>query len=130
MHEYAFYFPEDMDDIDDYCWQGRAMTAYDALAASNLDRVFDWHLNGVLRMHSKNGWKFSEVVHDLGIRAADIAEQEFVTRAGNVEDIHQAHEKGQVAIVPSIESCVMIKNELNRLDVSTGWASARSGDHL
>jgi len=29
------------------------MTAYDALAASNLDAVFDWHLDGVLRMHSK-----------------------------------------------------------------------------
>ncbi|WP_053947837.1 dipeptidase [Halolamina sediminis] len=120
LHEHAFYFPENIEEIDDYCRQGRAMTAYDALAASNLDAVFDWHLDGVLRMHSKNGWKFSEVVHDLGIRAADIAKQEFVTRAGSVDDIREAHENGQVAIVPSIEGCMMIENELDRLDVLYG----------
>jgi membrane dipeptidase len=120
LHEHAFYFPENIEEIDDYCRQGRTMTAYDALAASNLDAVFDWHLDGVLRMHSKNGWKFSEVVHDLGIRAADIAKQEFVTRAGSVEGIRDAHENGQVAIVPSIEGCMMIENELDRLDVLYG----------
>jgi|AntRauMinimDraft_3_1070383.scaffolds.fasta_scaffold00413_4 membrane dipeptidase len=120
LHEHAFYFPENIEEINDYCRQGRAMTAYDALAASNLDAVFDWHLDGVLRMHSKNGWKFSEVVHDLGIRAADIEKQDFVTRAGSVEDIRDAHDNGQVAIVPSIEGCMMIENELDRLDVLYG----------
>ncbi|GAB7095170.1 membrane dipeptidase [Halolamina litorea] len=120
LHEHAFYFPENIEEIDDYCRQGRAMTAYHALAASNLDAVFDWHLDGVLRMHSKNGWKFSEVVHDLGIRAADIAKQDFVVRAGSVDDIRAAHENGQVAIVPSIEGCMMIENEIDRLDVLYG----------
>lgn len=120
MHEHAFYFPENIEEVEDYCRQGRAFTAYDALAESNLDAVFDWHLDGVLRMHSKNGWKFSEVVHDLGMRAADIAKQKFVVRAGSVADIRRAHEEGKVAIVPSIEGCMMIENELDRLDVLYG----------
>lgn len=120
LHEHAFYFPKDVTEVGEYCRQGRAYTAYDALAESNLDAVFDWHLDGVLRMHSKNGWKFSEVVHDLGIRAADIAKQDFVVRAGSVDDIRRAHEEGKVAIIPSIEGCMMIENELDRLDVLYG----------
>ena len=120
MHEHAFYFPEDVSEVDAYCREGRAYTAYDALAESNLDAVFDWHLDGVLRMHSKNGWKFSEVVHDLGMRAADIDHQEFVVRARTVDDIRRAHEEGKLAIVPSVEGCMMIENELDRLDVLYG----------
>jgi membrane dipeptidase len=120
MHEHAFYFPKDASDVEAYCRQGRSFTAYDALAESNLDAVFDWHLDGVLRAHSKNGWKFSEVVHDLGMRAADIAKQDFVIRAETVEDIHRAHEERKVAIVPSIEGCMMIENEIDRLDVLYG----------
>ena len=120
MHEHAFYFPKNTEEVQEYCRQGRAFTAYDALEESNLDAVFDWHLDGVLRMHSKNGWKFSEVVHDLGMRAADIAKQEFVVRARSVDDIQEAHEEGKVAIVPSIEGCMMIENELDRLDVLYG----------
>jgi membrane dipeptidase len=120
MHEHAFYFPENVDRVEEYCRQGRAMTAYDALAESNLDAVLDWHLDGVLRMHSKNGWKFSEVVHDIGMRAADIAKQDFVVRAESVEDIQRAREEGKVAIVPGIEGCMMIENELDRIDVLYG----------
>ena len=120
MHEHAFYFPDDVTDVREYCRQGRTMTAYDALAESNLDAIFDWHLDGVLRMHSQNGWKFSEVVHDLGIRAADIAKQGFVIRAKTIDDIRRAHEEGKVAIIPSIEGCMMIENELDRLDVLYG----------
>jgi membrane dipeptidase len=120
LHEHAFYFPEDLDRLHEYCREGRAHTAYDALAQSNLDAVFDWHFDGVLRVHSKNGWKFSEVVHDLGMRAADIAHQEFVILAETVEDIRCAHDEGKVAIVPGIEGCMMIENELDRLDVLYG----------
>jgi len=68
----------------------------------------------------QNGWKFSEVVDDLGYRAADIAQQEFVIRAESVEDIRRAHQDGKVAIVPAIESCMPIENELDRLDVLYG----------
>ena len=120
MHEHAFYFPKDMTEVDDYARQGRAFTAYDALAQSNLDAVFDWHFDGVLRMHSRNGWKWTEVVHDLGMRAADIAKQDFVIRAGSVEDVRRAHDEGKVAIVPSVEGCMMIENEIDRLDVLYG----------
>ena len=120
MHEHAFYFPKDMNAVEDYARQGRAFTAYDALAESTLDAVFDWHFDGVLQMHSRSGWKWTEVIHDLGMRAADIEKQDFVIRAKSIDDIRRAHDEGKVAIVPSIEGCMMIENEIDRLDVLYG----------
>ena len=120
LHEHPSKYPRDMSERAGLAKQGRMWLAYKALAESNLDAVFDFHQNGGLRMHSKNGWKFSEVVDDLGYRAADIAQQEFVIRAESVEDIRRAHQDGKVAIVPAIESCMPIENELDRLDVLYG----------
>lgn len=120
LHEHAYYFPKDTSKFDAYFRQGRTFTAYDALAESSLDAVFDWHLNGFARQHSKSGWKFSEVIHDLGMRASDIAHQDFVIRASSLEDVRQAHEEGRIALVPAIESSMMIENELDRLDVLYG----------
>lgn len=120
LHEHAFYFPNVFERIIDHSRQGRTWTAYDALAQSNLDAVFDWHLDGLLRQHSSSGWKWSEVVHDLGMRASDIAKQDFVIRGESVADIERAHEEGKVAIIPSIEGCMMIENELDRIDVLYG----------
>jgi membrane dipeptidase len=120
LHEHAFLFPEDIDEQTEYARQGRAFTAYEFLSRSNLDAVFDWHQNGGLKVHSENGWKFSEVVHDVGMRAADIDHQEFVVRARTVDDIRRAHEEGRLAIVPCIESCMPLENELDRIEVLYG----------
>ena len=120
LHEHPSKYLKDMSERPTLANQGRMWLAYEFLAESNLDAVFDFHQNGGLRMHSQNGWKFSEVVDDLGLRAADIAHQDFVIRAGSVEDIRCAHDEGKVAIVPAIESCMPIENELDRLDVLYG----------
>lgn len=120
-HEHPVKFvPEDPTEVFDYTREGRTVTAYEYLARSNLDAIFDFHLNGSTRVHSKSGWKFSEVVHDLGIRASDIAHQDFVIRAGTAEDIHRAHNEGKVALIPTMESSMMIENELDRIDVLQG----------
>jgi membrane dipeptidase len=120
-HEHPVKFvPTDPDEVFDYTREGRTVTPYRFLSRSNLDAIFDFHLDGSTRAHSKSGWKFSEVVHDLGMRASDIAHQEFVLRAGSVEDVEHAHETGKLALIPAMESSMMIENELDRIDVLHG----------
>jgi membrane dipeptidase len=50
------------------------------------------------------------------MRACDVAHQDFVIRAGSVDDIRQAKRDGNLAIVPALESSMMIENELDRID--------------
>jgi len=120
-HEHPTKFvPEDPNEVFDYTHEGRTETAYAFLSRSNLDAIFDFHLDGSTRVHSKSGWKFSEIVHDLGIRASDIAHQDFIVRAGTVEDVRRAHEGGKLALIPAMESSMMIENELDRIDVLHG----------
>lgn len=121
MHEHAFHFvPKNPSQLLDYVSDGRTFTAYEYLARSNLDGLIDFHLDGLARIHSDSGWKFSEVVHDMGMRGADFAHQDFVIRAGSVEDVRRAHDEGKLAIVPGAESSTMIENEVDRLDVLYG----------
>jgi membrane dipeptidase len=121
LHEHPFkWVPEDPDELLDYCREGRPVTAYEYLARSNLDGVFDFHLDGVTRMHSKSGWKWSEIVHDLGMRACDIAHQDAVVRGTSIDDIRQAREDGTVALIPAVESSMMIENELDRIEILYG----------
>lgn len=120
-HEHPVKFvPENPDEVFDYTHDGWTVTAYEFLSLSNLDAAFDFHLDGSTRMHSNSGWKFSEIVHDLGIRASDIAHQDFVVRAGTVEDVRGAHETGKLALIPAMESSMMVENELNRIDILHG----------
>ncbi len=121
LHDHPFYFPKDVhDDIWTYVREGRVHTAYEYLSQSPLDAVFDMHLDGLSGIHSKHGWKWDDIVHDVAMRAADIAHSDFAFRCSSVEDIHRAREEGKVTIVPALESTAMIENELDRLDLLYG----------
>lgn len=117
LHEHPFQFPADIRaDTWDYIREGRVFTPYDYLARSNLDAVFDFHLDGLSGIHSKHGWKWDDIVHDVSMRACDIAHQDFVVRAGSVDDIRRAKRDGNLAVVPALESSMMIENELDRIE--------------
>jgi membrane dipeptidase len=121
LHDHPFYFPEDVQgDLWDYVREGRVHTAYEFLAHTPLDATFDMHLDGLSGIHSKHGWKWDDIVHDVSMRACDIAHSDYALRCGDVEDIHRAHEEGKVAIVPALESAAMIENELDRIELLYG----------
>jgi len=121
LHEHAFSFPEQIrEETWEYVRQGRVFTPYEYLAESNLDGVFDMHLDGLSGIHSQEGWKWDDIVHDLGMRACDIAHQDFVVRAESVSDIRQAKNEGRLAMVPALESSAMIENELDRIEILYG----------
>lgn len=120
LHEHPVYFPEKMSELIDLNGHGRNFTAYEALSASHLDCVFDNLMNGTAYIHSYNGWKWMDVIHDIGIRLSDIAHQEMVIPCRKVEDIKKAFNENKISLVFCLESATPIENELDRIDVLYG----------
>jgi membrane dipeptidase len=84
-------------------------------------------MDGVCTITSKSGWKWTDVIFDLGMRLCDLAHQDFVIRCEGVKDILHAHDQGQIALVPTLESCTMIENEIDRLDILYGFGVRMMG---
>ncbi len=120
LHEPPVLWPEDMRDVPELHGLGRHFTAYEALSASHLDCVFDNLMDGMSYITSFSGWKWTDVIHDIGIRLSDIAHQDLVTHCRTVQDIKYAKENGKIALVIALESATPIENELDRIDVLYG----------
>jgi len=120
LHEHPILFPEDMAETYALSREGREFMAYEALSLSGLDAVFDNLLNGFSTITSKMGWKWSDTIHDLGMRLCDIAHQDFIIHCKKVDDIVSAFETGRLAWVATLESSSCIENELDRIDILYG----------
>ena len=121
LHEHPQVYPEDMTKMIDYCRHGRQVTAFEGLSKSCLDCIFDNMMDGFCVITSKSGWKWNDVIHDIGIRLSDISHQDFVIIAKRVDDILQAHNEGKLALVLCLESAMPIENELDRIDILYGF---------
>jgi membrane dipeptidase len=127
LHDHAFVVPEDLRDFPEYRRQGRDWTGYEGLAQSGLDAVFDNFMDGTATITSKAGWKWDDILFDLGMRLSDIAHQSLVVPATKVEDIRRAKQNGQIALVVCLEAATMIENELDRLDILYGFGVRSMG---
>jgi membrane dipeptidase len=127
LHEHPATVPEDVGEIFEYRRQNRDFTAYEGLSISGLDAVFDNLMDGTALITSKNGWKWDDIVFDLGMRQCDVAHQDFLVWAGSVEDILRAKAAGQLAWIPSLEAATPIENELDRLDILYGLGVRMTG---
>lgn len=121
LHEHPVLFPKNMDEVFAFNREGRQSCAYEALSRSYLDCVFDNLMDGTCTIHSKVGWKWSEVLQDLGVRLCDLEQQTYAIRCGKVEDIYRAFNEGKIAVVPVIEGAAPIENELDRIDILYGF---------
>ncbi len=121
LHEHLGTFPDDVFETPHYIREGRMHTAFQGLADSWWDCVFDNLMDGICTIESKGGWKWTEVLHDLGMRLCDLAHQDFLIHATGVEDIHRAHAEGRLAWVASMEGAAMIENELDRIELLYGF---------
>ncbi|GAB3790336.1 dipeptidase [Virgibacillus kimchii] len=120
LHDHMFITPENLDEFMEFRRWGRDFTGYEGLSKSGLDAFFDNMMDGTAMITSRAGWKWEDVVFDLGMRLSDIAHQDMVIVGKTVDDIVQAKENGQIAFIPSLEASTMIENELDRLDVLYG----------
>ncbi|NNM33548.1 MAG: diguanylate cyclase [Gemmatimonadetes bacterium] len=121
LHEHLCLFPDPVSSCPEYVREGRIATAFEAIASSHWDCVFDNLLDGICRIHSKSGWKWTEVLHDLGMRLCDLAHQDGVSHCLKVDDLLAAKAGRRLAWVASIEGAAMIENELDRIDLLFGF---------
>lgn len=121
LHEHAGLFPADIEETPAYMHEGRMATAFRGLAESDWDAVFDNLMDGLCTIGSRGGWKWNDVLHDLGMRLSDLAHQDLVVPARRVDDIRRAHTEGRVAWIAAMEGAAMIENELDRIDLLYGF---------
>lgn len=127
LHDHPVLWLEDMSKMFEYNREGRHFAAYEELSHSCLDAVFDNLMDGTCTIHSKGGWKWNDVLHDLGMRICDLAHQDFVIRCESVDDIVRAHDEGRIALVPTLEGSAMIENEVDRIDILYGFGVRMMG---
>jgi len=120
LHEHPHLFPADLAEMEGYDKEARICTAYAALGDSYWDGVFDNFQNGTTFITSKSGWKWDDIVYDMGMRLCDLAHQDFLIKCESVDDFHRAHRDGKIALVAAQEGAAMIENELDRIEILYG----------
>jgi membrane dipeptidase len=127
LHEHPTIFPRDMSTLRDYIRTGREHTGFRGLAQSGMTAVFDNLMDGTACVTSKFGWKWDDIIYDLGMRLSDIAHQDYIRIAHKVEDIAAAHQDGRLALVLCLEAATPIENEVDRLDILYGFGIRQMG---
>ena len=127
LHDHPQIFPADMTQVRDYVRTGREHTSYAGLARSGMTAVFDNMMDGTACVTSKFGWKWDDVIYDIGMRRSDLAHQTYARVAHGLADIYAAHENGQIAIVLSLEAATPIENEVDRIDILYGLGIRQMG---
>ncbi len=120
LHEHPTLMVENVSQSIEMWREGREFMAYEALSQSPLDAVFDNLMDGSAQITSKQGWKWTDIIHDLGQRLCDIGHQEYVIHCKRVEDIVGAYKRGKLAWVAALESSSSIENEVDRIDILYG----------
>lgn len=120
MHDHTSIFPEDMGRVLEQRRQGRDATGYAGLAASDTDVFFENFMDGTATITSNKGWKWDDIIFDLGMRFSDIAHQDLVYIATRHEDLLRAKPSGRIAFVAWLEAATAIENEIDRVDILYG----------
>lgn len=120
LHDHTQILPLDVEENWESNREGRIFTGYEGLAASGLDVVFENFLDGMATITSKMSWKWTDVIHDIGMRYSDWAHQDYVVRAATIADLIDAHQTGHLAMVACLEAATPIENELDRIDILYG----------
>ena len=120
IHDHSEVDPVDVNQLFAYGTENRITTGYEGLSVSGLDAFFEGLQDGSNGATSKMGWKWEDVIYDLGMRLCDLAHQDFVIQGKTVDDIIRAHNEGKVAMIPHLEGAAPIENEVDRVDVLYG----------
>ena len=130
LHDHPDFTTRDMSTCEplfDAMRTGRDRCGYEALAYSNIDCIFDNMMDGTNIISSPNGWKWIDIIHDLGMRLCDLAHQDFIVHCKTVDDIFAAKKEGKIAMVFVIEGAAPIENEVDRIDILYGLGVRQLG---
>ncbi len=120
LHDHTDIEPLNPAETDEWVRDAHMATGYRGLARSGLTAVFENFADGVGTITSKSAWKWTDVIHDIGMRYSDWAHQDLVVRAERVADIRSAFDAGRIAMISALEAATPIENELDRIDVLYG----------
>jgi len=120
LHEHTSVMVDDATESDEYARGGRERTGFEGLSGSGLDVVFENYMDGTATITSNAGWKWTDVIHDLGIRYSDFDHQDMVFVARTIADLYRAKRENRIALVSSFEATTPIENEVDRVDVLYG----------
>lgn len=127
LHEHPKVLTTDPHELREYNSTGRNVMGFAGLARSGMTAFFDNFMNGTNTVTSANGWKWDDTIYDLGLRFADVAQQDFVFLARTVADLERARTEGRIALVAGLEAATSIENELDRLDILYGLGVRQMG---
>lgn len=127
LHDHPTVFPQDMAEVVDYNRTARQHTGYAGLARSGLTVVLDNFMDGTCCITSQMGWKWNDVIADIGMRLSDVEHQDYLFVARRRSDIDRAHETGRIALVVGTEAATMIENEVDRVDILYGFGVRQMG---
>ncbi len=123
LHDHLASIPKDVSSMAvwiEAARENRAPIDYEAISKSYLDAVIDNLGMYFLIGGSAKGWKWDDCVEDLGMKLCDIEHQDFLIQCKGIDDITRAHNEAKIAFIPAFESCTMIENEVDRLDIMYG----------
>jgi membrane dipeptidase len=127
LHEHPKILTADPHQLREYNHTGRNAMGFAGLARSGMSAFFDNFMNGTNCVTSENGWKWNDVIFDIGLRFADVAQQDHVVIARTVADLENAKADGRIALVAGLEAATAIENELDRLDILYGLGIRQIG---
>lgn len=121
LHDHTAVSPEDPAELIEQRREGRDATGYAGLAASGVDVFFENFMDGTALITSEHGWKWDDVLFDLGMRLSDLAHQDLVYVATTLDEVLAAKAAGRIAFVACLEAATAIENEVDRVDVLYGF---------
>jgi membrane dipeptidase len=127
LHDHPTVFPQEIGDTVEYNRTARQHTGYEGLARSGMTAVIDNFMDGTACVTSTYGWKWNDVIYDVGMRLSDLAHQDFVLVARTVDDIQAAHRTGRLALIMGLEAATMVENEVDRIDILYGFGVRQMG---
>lgn len=127
LHEHLKVTTKDPHQLREYNRTGRNVLGFEGVARSGMSTIFENFMNGSNVVTSENGWKWSDIIQDLGLRLADIAKQDYLVLVRDIEELEAAKANGQVGIVAALEAATQIENELDRIDVLYGFGVRQMG---
>jgi membrane dipeptidase len=127
LHDHPSVYPLRIEEVREYNRAGRQATGFEGLARSGMTAVIDNFMDGACCITSPMGWKWTDVIHDLGMRLCDLAHQDDVILARGVDDITRAHDTHRLALIAGLEAATMIENELDRIDILYGFGVRQMG---
>ena len=120
VHQHPFVLPEDLGQLIDYLRTNSYSWGYDAVKHGGWSTVTTANIfRGLLNSRDVSFVEYDDVLAEVGMMLADIAQQEDVVKVGNANDIEAAKQQSKVGFLPTLEH-LAIGNQLDRVDTLHG----------